>query len=388
MVGAVGLRTYIWNNFWKSALLLAGFPVLLAIFGFGLALIFAAEYAYDFTDGVRQALRSLPWIFGISLLVAAAWFAFAWCFSGPLMDWASGAHRVTRKEEPRLWNALETLCIARGLPMPRLSVIESNALNAFAAGLKPEAASVTVTRGLLDTLDDRELSAVLAHELTHIRNGDARVGLIAAIFAGIISLVADMVMRGNRRIRFGSPSSDSSSRRRSSGGNAALALVGLALIAIAWGLALVLRMALSRNREYLADAGAVELTQDPDAMISALRKVEGRSDMPEVPHQVRALFLDDRLGAIGGALMATHPTINRRIEALVRFAGGKDPGPFVPPPRQEEDASLPERPWATADGQHQQPAAASPASAGANPWWKGPAGTGAADAPRSPWGGR
>ncbi|MBW8269961.1 M48 family metallopeptidase, partial [Caldovatus aquaticus] len=335
MVGAVGLRTYIWNNLWKSALLLAGFPALLAVLGFGLALLLASAQARGFGDGVREALRSLPWILGLSLLAAAAWFGIAWRFSDRLMDWASGAHPVTRKQEPRLWNALETLCIARGLPMPRLAVIESGARNAFAAGLRPGAASVTVTRGLMDALDDRELTAVLAHELTHIRNGDARLGLIAAVFAGIIGLVADMVLRGTGRVRY-----RSSPGRREGGGNAALALAGLALIALAWGLAVVLRMALSRNREFLADAGAVALTQDPDAMIGALRKVEGHSAMPEVPRQVRALFLDDEEGALGGALMATHPPIAQRIAALVRFAGGRDPGPLAPP---EPPAAEP--PW-------------------------------------------
>jgi heat shock protein HtpX len=216
------------------------------------------------------------------------------------MDWASGAHPVTRSEEPRLWNALETLCIARGLSMPRLAVIELPALNAFAAGIRRDQGSVTVTRGLMDTLDERELTAVLAHELTHVRNGDARLGVIAAIFARIISLVAEMVLRGTGRVRFRTSSSD-----RRDGGNVVLFLIGLALVAMAWGLAVVLRMALSRNREFLADAGAVELTQDPDAMIGALRKVAGNSDMPEVPRQVRAMFLDDAQGSLGSRLMAT-----------------------------------------------------------------------------------
>jgi heat shock protein HtpX len=359
VVGAVGLRTYIWNNFWKSALLLAGFPVLLAMLGLGLALLLAAGHARGFEDGVRQALGSLPFLFGLSLLLAAGWFGIAWRFSDRLLDWASGAHPVTRKEEPRLWNALETLCIARGLPMPRLAVIESGALNAFAAGLRPEAASVTVTRGLVDSLDDRELAAVLAHELTHIRNGDARLGLIAAIFAGIIGLVADMALRGIRGVRFRTPSD-----RREGRGNGALLLLGLALVAIAWGLALVLRMALSRNREFLADAGAVELTQDPDAMIGALRKIEGHSALPEVPRQVRALCLDDEEGVLGGALLATHPPIEARVAALVRYAGGKDPGPPTP---SAPEGPPPQPPWKAAEEK------APSVQAGMKPWWQGPA---------------
>jgi heat shock protein HtpX len=260
--------------------------------------------------------------------------------------------------------------------MPRLAVIETPALNAFASGLKRTEGSVTVTRGLMETLDPRELNAVLAHELTHIRNGDARLGVIAAIFAGIISLVAEMVLRGTGRVRW--RSSSSSSDRRDSGSNAALFLIGLALVATAWGLAVVLRMALSRNREFLADAGAVELTQDPDAMIGALRKIEGHSDMPDVPPEVRAMFLDDHAGSLGNALMATHPPIEARIAALVRYAGGHDPGPR-PTPAAVEEAPPPERPWDDSGA-----GTAAPGSPGETPWWKGPARGPAGDG-GSPW---
>jgi heat shock protein HtpX len=131
VIGAFGLRTYIWNNFWKSALLLAGFPVLLAVLAFGLLLMFGSSDARGFGAGLRAALGNLPWFFGLALIVAAGWFGIAWRFNDRLMDWASGAHPVTRSEEPRLWNVLETLCIARGLSMPRFAVIESPALNAF-----------------------------------------------------------------------------------------------------------------------------------------------------------------------------------------------------------------------------------------------------------------
>jgi heat shock protein HtpX len=227
----------------------------------------------------------------------------------------------------------------------------------------------------MDTLDERELTAVLAHELTHVRNGDARLGVVAAIFAGIISLVAEMVLRGTGRVRFRTSSSD-----RRDGGNVVLFLIGLALVAMAWGLAVVLRMALSRNREFLADAGAVELTQDPDAMIGALRKVAGNSDMPEVPRQVRAMFLDDAQGSLGSRLMATHPPIEERIAALVRYAGGRDPGP--PAPRLP-GGQVPERPWDAATDQPAPAPALAPVS-GATPWWKGPA-RGAAGGAEGPW---
>ena len=197
----------------------------------------------------------------------------------------------------------------------------------------------------------RELEAVLAHELTHIRNGDARLGVIAAVFAGIISLVAEVVFRGMRGARGGS---------RGRGGGVAV-LVALAILALAWLLAVVLRFALSRNREFLADAGAVELTANPDAMISALRKVEGRSDMPAIPSQVQAMLLDWPRGASGFNLWATHPSIEARVQALVAYAGGRDPGPIADPPQEEVPP-----PAAPAAGEAKRAASRSP-------WWRGPA---------------
>jgi heat shock protein HtpX len=364
-VQAVGLRTYIWNNFWKSAALMAGFPVLLALMAFGLALIFADDRR-GFSYGVQHALSMLPFFLVVACVVALGWFGVAYAANQRIIDFVTGARPVTRKEEPRLWNLLETLCISRGMTMPRLAVIETQTRNAFASGLSRETGAVTVTRGLMDGLDDRELTAVLAHELTHIRNGDARLGVIAAVFAGVISLVAEMVFRGWR------PRRSSSDR-----GGGMAALVGLAVLALAFALAAVLRMALSRNREFLADAGAVELTQDPDAMIGALRKVAGSSDMPAVPSQVRAMFLDDALGQRFGNLLGTHPTIEARVGALVKFAGGRDPGPIT----------APDLPWsaeAPAPASAENPWAGAQAGTSGTPWWKGPARSGGAGSPWSP----
>lgn len=372
---AVGLRTHAWNTAWRSILLLAGFPLLLALTMFGAALVFGAEQ-HSLDRAFGDALRNLPGLYLLGCVVAVVWFAIAYAAHNKILDWATGARPVTRQEEPRLWNLLENLCISRGMRMPRLAVIETPAMNAFASGLSRETGAVTVTRGLMNGLDDRELQAVLAHELSHIRNGDARLGLIAAVFVGIISLGFDMMTRTRRVAR------DSGWRYRSSGsGNrnaGAAALIGIAIIALAWGLAAVLRMVLSRNREFLADAGAVELTSDPDAMISALRKVEGNADMPEVSPQIRALFLEDGTDSALSSLMATHPPIAARVEALVKFAGGRDPGPQ---PARAPTAELPED--AAADDATIRIAPA-PAPAA---WWKGPAEGSGGSAP-SPWGPR
>ena len=341
---AVGLRTHGWNTALRSVLLLAGFPFLLVAMGYAVALFLVAWGAPSIGAGLVDAARLLPAIIPLALVVAGIWFAIAWFAHLRILDFFTGAKRITDpRQEPRLWHLTEALAISRGMRMPKLAIIETEARNAFAAGLKPDQAAVTVTRGLMQALDDRELSAVLAHELSHIRNGDARIGVIATVFAGVITLVTDGIwqgLRGARAVRMGtrrsswrSSSSSSSSSSSNRGGGGAGVVIVLILIAIviavmAHVLALVLRMALSRNREYLADAGAVEMTQDADAMISALRKVAQRPQLPEVPEQVRALFLHDRALSRKIGWFATHPPIEERVAALVRYAGGHDPGPL------------------------------------------------------------
>jgi heat shock protein HtpX len=385
---AVGLRTHAWNTAIRSVLLLAGFPLLLTMMGYALALFLVAGDAYSVEDGLRRALGLLPAIVPLALLLAAVWFGIAWLSHNRILDLVTGAKRVgDPREEPRLWQLTEALCISRGMTMPRLAVIETPARNAFASGLTARTAGVTVTRGLMDALDDRELSAVLAHELAHIRNGDARLGVIAAVFVGVITLVTDMVwqgMRSGRRwnIRIDTRSS-SRGKRDSGGGGVVLALIAIAILiaVLAHVLALVLRMALSRNREYLADAGAVELTQDADAMIGALRKVAQRPGLKAVPEQVRALFLHDAALSRAAGLFATHPPIEQRIAALVRFGGGHDPGPLPEIPDEEETApaALPE-PEAPAPWQEETPPQPSPEpSRPASPW-------GPVPKPGSPWG--
>jgi heat shock protein HtpX len=331
---AVGLKTWQWNNAIKTALLLAGFPVLLVVLSFAVVALFVADDAPSLFVGVRRSLAMLPHATIVALVISAVWFVIAWFLHQRIIDLVTGAKPTTRQEEPRLWNLLENLCISRGLAMPSLRIIEAEALNAYASGLTREHYAVTVTRGLMNALSDDELETVLAHELTHIRNGDARLAVVAAVFAGILSLIPEIFVRAFRFGRISGrtarhrSSSSSSSRSSRSGGSGALAIVALVLILLVWLLASVIRFALSRNREFLADAGAVELTKNPDALIAALRKIDGRSDLPKVPDQLRAMFLDDQKNRKGGSWWATHPTIESRVAALVQHAGGRDPGPF------------------------------------------------------------
>jgi heat shock protein HtpX len=331
-MGAYGLSTYIWNNRLKSILLLAGFPFLLLLIAFGFALVISAFDNPGIGDGFRNAVALLPSLVPVALGGAAIWFVIAWFAHQKIIDAVTGARQVDRAAEPRLWNLLETLCISRGITMPTLRIVESEQRNAFASGLREKHYSVTVTRGLMDTLDDAELEAVLAHELTHIRNRDVQLLVISAVFVGVVTLVGDLLVRSPRLLFYGSMRggrrSGSFGRGRGNGGKGGggavvLILVAVAIFILARFLAIALRFALSRKREFLADAGAVELTKNADAMIGALRKIEGRSEI-EAPSQVQEMFLDHPRAAGLAGLFATHPSIDDRVAALVRYAGGRD----------------------------------------------------------------
>ncbi|MCS6625288.1 M48 family metallopeptidase [Roseibacterium beibuensis] len=321
---AVGLQTHIWANNTRSILLLAAFPVLMVAILYGIQLILMGLGYLPGTEGglgddMALAASWLGWTVPTALAVAAVWFAISYFGSQAMIDAFTGARKVERRTEPDLYNLLENLSILRGLRTPTLRVIESDSLNAYATGLHEGQYSVTVTRGLLNTLDRDEVEAVLAHELTHVINKDVRTMVIASIFAGIISVIAELVFRGLVFSRGG---------RRDNKNAAPLILIGLAFAVIGFVLAFVIRMMLSRTREYVADAGAVELTKNPDAMISALRKIEGRSSI-KGPDEVQQLFLDNQPDGVGlEGLFASHPSIQKRVDALVKFGGGRDPGPW------------------------------------------------------------
>ena len=308
------------------------------------------------------------------------WILIAYKFHQTLIDAITGGHEVTRQEEPRLYNLLENLCISRGIPMPKLKVMESDALNAFATGLNEKQYSITVTTGLIKALDNQEIEAVLGHELTHIRNGDVRMMVIAVIIAGVVAFFAELFFRmffnSGRSYRSSGSSSSSSDRK---GGGAAAIILAIALIALAWLLSIVVRLALSRSREFLADAGSVELTKNPDAMISALRKIEGRGELPGATSAVMEMCIDNPREGFAD-ILATHPSVDRRAEALVKFAGGRDPGPLNLPSADEEEPEAPQQdaqtPLPPPDAERKQ----------AGPW-SVPLPTGAGSA-TGPWGAR
>ena len=309
---AYGLYTHIRANRWRSVVLLGGLFLLVYVMVDAGAL---AGRAFITPDApldwyLRQAWYDLLIALPFATAAGALWIFIAYHFHQTLIDAVTGGREVTRVEEPRLYNLLENLCISRGIPMPKLKIMEARELNAFASGLNQKQYAITVTTGLLDRLDDPETEAVLAHELTHIRNGDVRMLVISLIIAGIIGFVAELTFRmmfhagGSARPR--TWSNRSSGDRKGGGGAIIAIIIAVVLIALAWLLSQVIRFALSRSREYLADAGAVELTKNPDAMIMALRKIEGRGELPDTPSAVMEMCVDNpRSGFVD--IFATHP---------------------------------------------------------------------------------
>src|SRR4051812_42008368 len=361
MAAAYGLYTHIQSNKRRSIALLLGLFFLVYLMVFAGALLaegLTQDASLDWL--IRKALHDLIWAAPVATVATAAWIVIAYFFNQSLIDAVTGGREVTRKEEPRLYNILENLCISRGITMPKLKVADDSALNAFASGLNERQYSITVTSGLLDHLNDKEVEAVLGHELTHIRNLDVRMLVIATVIAGVIGFFAELLFRimfqGGWRWGGGGRSSGDSDRGK--GGGAIVIVIAIALVAVAWLLSVVIRFALSRKREYLADAGSVELTKDPDAMISALRKIEGRGELEGATSAVMEMCIDNPREGFAD-LFATHPSIESRISALVQFAGGRDPGPIALP--EEPQGELPQQ----NAPEQQEPGASGPWSADA-----------------------
>jgi heat shock protein HtpX len=321
-----GLYSHIRANRTRSIILVGGlfFLVYVLVFAFVLAFngfVMGEEALGDIIDATwYQFWLLFPW----ATIATGIWAFIGYQFHQRIIDASTGAKDVDREQEPRLYNLLENLCISRGITMPRLQVIETDVMNAYASGMHEKQYKIAVTRGLMNSLDDAELEAVLAHELTHIRNGDVRLMVVAVVIAGVVTFVGEMIFRGlfqgGRGFRVGGGSSGGGGKK---GGGAGAIVIALVIIAIAWFLSLVIRFALSRSREYLADAGSVELTKNPDAMIAALRKIEGKSEMPSVPSGIMEMCIENQKNSVAD-LFSTHPTVDRRVQKLIAVAGGHD----------------------------------------------------------------
>ncbi len=337
----VGMHTQISRNNRMTLLLLLMFPlIILGVVWAFIALLnyFGNGYYDQYGNVVHQMdpevvkyyfLNALPWVVG----GVAIWFAIAFLFNTSMVRAATGAHSVSRKENPRLYNIVENLCMTAGMDMPKINMVDDPQLNAFASGIDKNSYTVTVTTGLMNLLDDDELAGVIGHELTHIRNHDTRLLITSIIFVGIISTVMSVIVQmmynmmwfggGSRRIG----GSDDDDNRSSGVSMIVVLIIGYVLCAVAYLFTALTRFAISRKREYMADAGGAELCGNPLALASALRKISGDPGLQGVKRDdVAQLFIihPQHLTA-GGALsflsslFSTHPDTRKRIEILEQF---------------------------------------------------------------------
>jgi heat shock protein HtpX len=287
---------------------------------FLLLLVFVALLA-----GVSIALGivlGLPYPFAPLLIIPFLIIALVMYYSSSRVTLAiSQAHEVTKEEEPELYRTVENLCIGAGLPMPKVYVIEDGSPNAFATGRDPDHAAIAVTRGLLQKLDKLELEGVVAHELSHIGNYDIRMMTIVVVLVGLTALMADFALR---LTLFGA---GRRSRNRGRGGGAGVAIIyAIALVAIILTpiAAQFIRFAISRQREFLADASAALLTRYPEGLARALEKISADPDPLEVANKATAhLYINNPLRehkSLLNNLFSTHPPVEERIQLLRSMA--------------------------------------------------------------------
>ena len=291
-------------NRWRTVALIGVFTGLVALIGY-----VGGEY---FTPGGGVAL--LPAALGFSALTSAGSY-----FAGDKLVLAqSQAQALPADAEPQLRNIVDTLAIGLGIEPPKIYVIDDTAPNAFATGRDPKHASIAVTKGLLEKLDRTELEGVLAHEMSHVVNRDIRVMLLVTVLVGTIALISDGLLRS---MQFGG----GRRRGRDSGGAGIIAIVAIVLAILTPIIATLIQLAVSRQREYLADASGAMLTRYPPGLASALRKISADTEALEVANKATASLyitnpLKDRPTFMDG-LFNTHPPIAERIKRLEAMAG-------------------------------------------------------------------
>lgn len=262
-------------------------------------------------DTNRNFVSTVPWI----TLGVIIWFVIAWVSHSAIMNAATNSKPLERKANKRVYNLVENLCISAGMSTPRINIIEDDSLNAFASGINSKTYTVSLSRGIINKLSDDELEAVIAHELTHIRNRDVRLLIISIVFVGIFGLVTEMLFRSLRYGRIG--------RGKKEGAGIIIALF---LAFAGYIIASLFRFAISRKREYLADAGSAELTRRPLSLASALRKISADPTIEAVKRKdIAQMFIDNpkeeekKVSFSFANLFSTHPPIQKRIELLEQY---------------------------------------------------------------------
>ena len=331
----VGIQTQIQRNNMMSILLLLMFPIIiLGMIWVFLALLnyFGNGYYNEYGELVNELnlaevnyyfITTIPWV----IVGVGIWFCIAYFSNTTMIRNAVGAHSVTRKENPRLYNIVENLCMTCNMEMPKINIVNDPGLNAFASGIDSKSYTVTVTTGLMDLLNDQELAGVLGHELTHIRNRDTRLLITSIIFVGIISTVMSLVLRMMNNVMVFGRYHDNDRDGRGSGLSFMLILVvGIICSFIAYIFTMITRFSISRKREYMADAGGAELCGDPLALASALRKISGNPGLGNTNREdVAQLFIIHPKDMVSGflgfmnSLFSTHPDTEKRIAILEQF---------------------------------------------------------------------
>jgi protease htpX homolog len=306
----LGIQQQITRNNTKSVLFLLAFPLLILV---GVYVVLYVLSDQDIEQTNTQFLSVVP----IVLAGVGIWFVISYLFHTQMIQMATHSEPLERRDNKRVYNLTENLCMSVGMTMPKLYIIESDALNAFASGINEKTFAVTLTRGIINTLSDEELEGVIAHELTHIRNRDVRLLIVTIVFVGIFATIADLALR--MLLNGGGNMFSSRNRKNDKGGGAMLLLIILLVAGAIYFLSILFKLALSRSREYMADAGAVELTHNSMALASALRKISGHSTLKEVGNdEVKELFIDYKAEGFF-SLFATHPPIEKRIQVLEQY---------------------------------------------------------------------
>ena len=317
----VGIQTQQNRNNLRSGFLLLLFPCLvtallylscylLVLFGYGKSM------EIEMMPMVNHFfLSSLPYTLGVVVI----WFLIAYWANTSIINSATCSKPLDRKEYIRVYNLVENLCMSQGMSMPKINIIYDDSLNAFASGINDRTYTITLSRGIIQKLNDEELEAVIGHELTHIRNRDVRLLIISIVFVGIFSMLTEITFYAITHIRVRSNS-------KGSGGIFIFIFIALLIAAIGFLFASLMRFAISRKREYMADAGSAEMTKNPLALASALRKISADPAIEAVQRKdIAQLFIQNPKKKTKGlyskfsGLFATHPPIEKRIEILEQF---------------------------------------------------------------------
>lgn len=273
---------------------------------------------YERFDLLGNTLNLTQTLIPVILVGVLIWFTIAYFANVRIINKATSAKPLERRENKRVYNLVENLCMSQGMKMPKVQVIEDDSLNAYASGINNKTYAVTLSRGIIEKLNDDELEAVIAHELSHIINRDVRLLIVSIVFVGIFAMISEIAIK---LVRY---SSFSGGKNKNNG--AIILLIAFVVAIIGYFFASLMRFAISRKREFLADAGSAEMTRNPLALAEALRKISYDPAIEAVKrNDVAQLFIEhprekkkNMFSGLTG-LFATHPPINKRIEILEQF---------------------------------------------------------------------